>query len=179
MNDFDGKLFIERLKEAGNTTQKKIAEAIGVEPSLVSQWKSGQSTPNARQIKELATVYGCSTDHLLGMDETTGSREPTLSEACGHLAGMGKFFELLPKMTEAHVETAGAFDEAVVTVPDTYHIELKPKIHPGAFKKIWDFVSMSSKLEATFGRESEEFEEICGMLLKKLKAELEAYDLFS
>ncbi|WP_417717690.1 helix-turn-helix domain-containing protein [Ruminococcus sp.] len=50
-----------------NVMQKQLAERLGVKPNIVSYWCSGQRTPNAAQIAEIAKVLGVSADYLLGV----------------------------------------------------------------------------------------------------------------
>lgn len=50
-----------------NVMQKQLAERLGVKPNIVSYWCSGQRTPHAAQIAEIAKVLGVSADYLLGV----------------------------------------------------------------------------------------------------------------
>lgn len=54
-------------KEAG-IKQKDAAEALGVTISTIRRWESGGTYPDAARVMELAQLYGCSVDHLLGID---------------------------------------------------------------------------------------------------------------
>ena len=47
-------------------SQKEVSEKIGVSPSIVSGYESGERTPSTQVLLSLAYFYGCSTDYLLG-----------------------------------------------------------------------------------------------------------------
>lgn len=47
-------------------SQKEVCEKIGVSPSIVSGYESGERTPSTQVLLSLAYLYGCSTDYLLG-----------------------------------------------------------------------------------------------------------------
>lgn len=47
-------------------SQKEVSEKIGVSPSIVSGYESGERTPSTQVLLSLAYLYGCSTDYLLG-----------------------------------------------------------------------------------------------------------------
>lgn len=53
-----------------NVMQKQLAERLGVKPNIVSYWCSGQRTPNAEQIAEIAKILGVSADYLLGLSKS-------------------------------------------------------------------------------------------------------------
>lgn len=47
-------------------SQKEVSEKIGVSPSIVSGYESGERTPSTQVLLSLAYLYCCSTDYLLG-----------------------------------------------------------------------------------------------------------------
>ena len=49
-------------------SQKDVAEAINVSPSVISNYESGERTPSVENLMALAGLYRCSTDYLLGLD---------------------------------------------------------------------------------------------------------------
>lgn len=54
-------------------SQKEVAKAIGVSPSIISNYESGERTPSVECLMALAGLYRCSTDYLLGLDKTNCS----------------------------------------------------------------------------------------------------------
>ena len=59
----------ERLRELRGKyglTQKQIAERIGVSPSIVSGYETGERTPSTEVLLALSHLYHTSTDYLLG-----------------------------------------------------------------------------------------------------------------
>lgn len=53
-----------------NVMQKQLAERLGVKANIVSYWCSGQRTPNADQIAEIAKALDVSADYLLGLTKS-------------------------------------------------------------------------------------------------------------
>ena len=63
----------ERLQEQRvlrNISQKTVAASLGVSPSIISNYESGERTPSLEVLTSLARFYCCSTDYLLGLDKT-------------------------------------------------------------------------------------------------------------
>ena len=54
-------------------SQKEVAKAIGVSPSIISNYESGERTPSVECLMALAGLYRCSTDYSLGLDKTNCS----------------------------------------------------------------------------------------------------------
>ena len=52
-------------------SQKDVANAIHVSPSIISNYESGERTPSVEILMALASLYHCSTDYLLGFEHTT------------------------------------------------------------------------------------------------------------
>jgi len=46
-------------------TQAQVAEHLGVRPSAVTMWETGERKPNIVTLKKLAQLFGCTTDELL------------------------------------------------------------------------------------------------------------------
>lgn len=49
-------------------SQKEAASAIGVSPSIISNYESSERTPSVENLMALAGLYKCSVDYLLGID---------------------------------------------------------------------------------------------------------------
>lgn len=47
-------------------SQKQVAEKIGVSPSIVSGYETGERTPSTEILLSLAYLFNTSTDYLLG-----------------------------------------------------------------------------------------------------------------
>lgn len=52
-------------------SQKEAAVAIGVSPSIISNYESSERVPSVENLMALATLYHCSTDYLLGMQKAS------------------------------------------------------------------------------------------------------------
>ena len=51
-------------------SQKQVAEKIGVSPSIVSGYETGERTPSTEILLSLAYLFNTSTDYLLGKQAT-------------------------------------------------------------------------------------------------------------
>ena len=60
------------LREARKLTQRQVAEALGIEPSVVSGWERGRSVPSLRRLGELAEVLDLDLGDLDDALELTG-----------------------------------------------------------------------------------------------------------
>jgi Predicted transcription factor, homolog of eukaryotic MBF1 len=61
------KLF--KLRRQKGLSQEELAEKLNVTRQTVSKWETNQSTPDFDKIKPLCTLYGISSDELLGTTE--------------------------------------------------------------------------------------------------------------
>lgn len=54
-------------------SQKQVAEKVGVSPSIVSGYETGERTPSTEVLLALSYLFQCSTDYLLGKQTTVPS----------------------------------------------------------------------------------------------------------
>ena len=59
---------LQEQRKLSKLSQKEVAKAIGVSPSIISNYESGERTPSVECLMALAGLYRCSTDYLLGLD---------------------------------------------------------------------------------------------------------------
>lgn len=64
---------LQEQRKLSKLSQKEVAKAIGVSPSIISNYESGERTPSVECLMALAGLYRCSTDYLLGLDKTNCS----------------------------------------------------------------------------------------------------------
>lgn len=57
---------LRKLRIKHGLTQKQAAIRIGVSPSIISGYETGERTPSMESLLSLAYLYNCSTDYLLG-----------------------------------------------------------------------------------------------------------------
>lgn len=60
-----GVIQIRKYRELHEMTQKELAEQLGVTPSAVTMWESGERKPDIIMLKKLASIFDCTTDELL------------------------------------------------------------------------------------------------------------------
>ncbi len=59
---------IKELRHKKNITQKGLAERLNVSFQTVSKWENDENEPDVSTLKELANIFGCSVDELLGLE---------------------------------------------------------------------------------------------------------------
>ena len=57
-------LRIRELREAAGISQKRLAELMGVQPSVICNWESETALPRTRQLPALAAALGCTINDL-------------------------------------------------------------------------------------------------------------------
>lgn len=57
---------LQALRVKYGYSQKQVAEKLGVSPSIVSGYETGERTPSTEVLLSLSYLYNCSTDFLLG-----------------------------------------------------------------------------------------------------------------
>lgn len=71
--------------------QKAFAEALGVSPTRISEWKKRKSESYMKRLPEIASVLGTTPEYLLTGQGTAPAPDPELSEM------MSKFGHLTPE----------------------------------------------------------------------------------
>lgn len=64
---------LKQLRSQHGFTQRQLANRIGVSPSIISGYETGERTPSTEALLALSDVYNCSTDYLLGKEKTAPS----------------------------------------------------------------------------------------------------------
>ena len=55
-------------RRAGNMTQERLAERLGVSRQTVSKWENGEAIPELEKLLELSALFSCTLDALLKED---------------------------------------------------------------------------------------------------------------
>ena len=99
-----------------NMSQKDFSEAIGIHPSVLSDWKSGKSNSYMKQIDKIAEYLNVSADELLGTEKPAAEADRELQEYLEELRTrpeLKMLFSLTKKATKADVEQAVKIIEAL------------------------------------------------------------------
>lgn len=60
----DQPLTLAKLRERINLTQMKLAVAVGVSLTTVSEWENGKTEPRLKYVRRLVEVFGCTFEEL-------------------------------------------------------------------------------------------------------------------
>ena len=61
---------LKKLRMKYNLSQKEVASMLDLSPSVISGYETGERTPSAESLLALSYLYKCSTDYLLGKEQT-------------------------------------------------------------------------------------------------------------
>lgn len=70
---------IVSLIEETGCEQKDFCKAIGIKPSLMSDWKSGRNKSYPKYLPQIANYFGVSVDYLLGLTSDRKSADYEVS----------------------------------------------------------------------------------------------------
>ena len=73
---------MERLRELrtnSNLTQKELAEKISTTQTTIGKYERGELEPNFEILKKLSSIFGVTTDYLLGLEDDTKFYVPELN----------------------------------------------------------------------------------------------------
>ena len=60
---------LKELRSLKGLTQKELADKLHVSFQTVSKWENGENEPDIATLKELATLFNCSVDYLIGSEQ--------------------------------------------------------------------------------------------------------------
>lgn len=60
---------LKTLRVKYSLSQKDVATILGISPSIVSGYETGERTPSTENLLALSYLYKCSTDYLLGKEQ--------------------------------------------------------------------------------------------------------------
>ncbi len=85
-------------RRAGNMTQEKLAERLGVSRQTVSKWENGESVPELEKLMELSSLFSCSLDALL-KDELSEQEDHFSSVSLVEVPGftLGRYVVISPQ----------------------------------------------------------------------------------
>jgi transcriptional regulator with XRE-family HTH domain len=58
---------LDKALEDARLSNAAVAREMGVDPSLVSRWRSGERVPDAEQLRRVLVMAGASADYVLGL----------------------------------------------------------------------------------------------------------------
>ena len=99
-----GRIISQKRKEH-NMTQMQLADALGVTFQAVSNWERGNSMPDISKLPELADLFGCSIEELLGGGAPAGNVEK-LAKGEGQGLSLGEIAEVAPVLTPEVLDEA-------------------------------------------------------------------------
>lgn len=67
---------LKELRSKNGLTQKDLADKLHVSFQTVSKWENGENEPDIATLKELAALFSCSVDYLIGGENESPSPTP-------------------------------------------------------------------------------------------------------
>lgn len=61
---------LKLLRSKYGLSQKQVADKLGISPSIVSGYETGERTPSTEILLSISYLYSCSVDYLLGKQST-------------------------------------------------------------------------------------------------------------
>lgn len=71
---------IAELRKACDMSQKELANKLSISPSTVGMYEQGRREPDLETVKKIASLFGVTTDYLLGAEGDTMGTEETINE---------------------------------------------------------------------------------------------------
>lgn len=65
---------LKSLRLQFNYSQKEVSDLLGISPTALSGYETGEKTPSLERLVKFANLYHVSSDYLLGLDKTDSSR---------------------------------------------------------------------------------------------------------
>lgn len=75
---------IKELRVAFNYTQKDLAEMLDTTQQTIARWESGKVEPNLATLRDLAVIFGVSTDEIIGKSPTDKKMKSIFPYYFGH-----------------------------------------------------------------------------------------------
>ena len=74
---------IKFLRNRNHISQKELSRIIETSKSTIGLYETGETLPNAENIKKLAEYFGVSSDYLLGLSDVP-TTDTTIQAICNH-----------------------------------------------------------------------------------------------
>lgn len=116
---------LKELREATAKTQSDVATKLGVSQQAYARWEAGKSEPSLAKLRDLASIFATTVDHLLGRTSA-----PAPSTRLHHIAN----------------DADGFFGHLGLRLPNTFHTRWYPVTEGEASKARQ---SLSSGFELT------------------------------
>ena len=71
----DQPLTVAKLRERANLTQMKLAVALGVSTTAISDWENGKAEPRLKHVRLLIDILGCTFEELCEAFDQVKRRE--------------------------------------------------------------------------------------------------------
>ena len=99
-----GRIISQKRKEH-NMTQMQLADSLGISFQAVSNWERGNSMPDISKLPELAELFGCSIEELLGGGRSAGNVEKMTK---GEDLSLGELADIAPVLPPDVLDKAAA-----------------------------------------------------------------------
>lgn len=118
---------IAQLRRSHGMTQEELGKRVSVSAQAVSKWEHSDSLPDLPLIVELANIFDCTTDYLLGREGGLSSLLPQIRETFVNMTPQEKIGFLGEIITAAEAsKSASPLESKSHGHPSLVHIHLGP-----------------------------------------------------
>lgn len=71
-------LNLKKLRQEKKYSQQKLADILNVSRSTVAMWETNASEPSNEMLRQIADIFGVSTDYLLGKEDAPAPQKDAL-----------------------------------------------------------------------------------------------------
>lgn len=103
---------IREIRKSKGISQQKLAEALHVNQTAISQWETGKTSPNIDTAGELANIFGVSMEYLLGNESAEAKNKKPAAESHELSESEWELIRLLEQVPEERKAQVLAYIEA-------------------------------------------------------------------
>jgi len=109
---------IRDMRESKRLSQLQLADQLDISRLSIGNYEKGDRTPDSLLLKQMAILFSCSTDYLLGLSDTKRPENTILMESFGlsdeSILAMQKMFEAKEVFPNIGGELMPFFNELIV-----------------------------------------------------------------
>ena len=113
---------IKELRKQNHLTQSELGSKLGVIKQTVSSWENGVSSPNNDTLANIASIFGVTTDYLLGNDASTTKQLIECRDISNRISKLAAHSRKNIEDLKPLLKTASLFRSDIYTIADFYGV---------------------------------------------------------